>query len=556
MKRTLALLLAILIICALAACGKSSPPPQSEETTPTEPAALETPEDAAEGNSEDTAEAVPEAAAEDVAEDTAEKRVLRVGTLDTACDYHPNSGGSVQKHMVYEGLYRISSGDLEPWLLESFTWTDDVTAVMVPREDVYFSDGDKMTAEDIVYSLELIATDSTSVFMSTFSKIDFEATKINGDGSITLVLREPYGPFESRLFLCYVSNKSAVEDRASDEPLWWDSPVATGPYTVVENVDGSHVTLALREDYWDKENMPDWDEITVYFYTNSTAMFIAFENGEIDLALGVDAKDAARLQSGDVARPETTEYGIVSSNATVDMCMNANTPELQDIKVREAIAHVLNGEDIGSVQYGVLYDADVDSVLAKNCRGYVSQGVYEMDLDYARQCMAESAYPDGFTLDAVSVSTDTGLWEVVQAELAQLNITLNVSFYDTPTCLGLWMKPDGTDLMTSTPMGGNTSLDPDEGVGQFYNQGMLSASRILDEEYNELFAKTLSTTDWAAREAAYAAVQKWLYENFQCIPLLIPSYCYCYDSSVMTTTEPLPSVSKAYVHFLCRAAES
>ena len=528
MKRILALVMTLVMLLALCACSSTE---NSAKTSDKASESSETPA-AADG-----------------------KRVLRVGTTDTACDYYPTSGGGIQKHMVYEGIYQIGDGKYEPWLIESFTWVDETTAELVLRDGVTFSNSDPLEAEDILYSLRLAATASGSVFASTFSKIDFDRCTVSDDGkTVTLVLKEAYGPFESVLFCCYVVDKSATENLASDEPGWWDTTVATGPYEVVENVDGSHVTFGLREDYWDKEHMPDWDEITLNFYSNATAMFIAFENGEIDLALGVDANDAARLESGDVSHPDTTSYGICHANANYFFAMSPYKEEFQDVKVREAIAHVLNGDDIGSVQFGILYDADIDSTLPSSVRYYAPQGKYETDVEYARQCMAESAYPDGFECNVVAISSDSGMWEVIQAELAQLNISVNITFYDMLTCMPLWMNEGGTDIQTITVNGGNSSLDPNESFQMICDDGMLAACRILDEDYNELYYRAAGTTNSEKRAEAYSEMQKWLYDNFQIIPLFQPDYCYCWNNTVLTA-DGLPSVTKSYLQFATHSVD-
>ncbi|MCD8322321.1 MAG: ABC transporter substrate-binding protein [Oscillospiraceae bacterium] len=537
MKRIIAILLAVSLFLALVACGTSNSS-TTTDTTNSETSDTETAETKVTGTTTEDG-----------------KHVLRVGTTDTACSFYPTASGGIQRHMVYESIYKMGENGSEPWLIESFEWIDDTTAEMVVRDDVYFSNGEQMLAEDVVYSMYFFATDSQSMWSDTYNKIDFDATTISEDGwTITLKLKEVYAPFESTLFLCYVMDKSVVENMSSDDASWWNGAVATGPYEVVENVDGSHITLSLREDYWDTENMPDWDEITIYFYTESTAMFIAFENSELDLVLNVSNEDAERLMSGDVSNAENIAYDVVHSNSAYLLCMSPYKEEFQDEKVREAIAHVINGTDVGNVQFGVLYDADLDSTIPSSVNYYTSVGTYETDVEYAQQCMAESNYPDGFDVNVVTATTDSNMWTVIQAELEQINIHVTITYYDLTTCIPLWMQEGGTDMQTLTVSGGNTSLDPYEAYDNINAYGSMAACHILDDEYNAIYNRTLTTTDETERAEAYAELQQWLYDNYQAIPVCEPLYCYAYNTEVMTT-DGLSSVTKAYVHFACKAVD-
>lgn len=406
---------------------------------------------------------------------------------------------------------------------------------MVLRDDVYFNDGDKLHGEDVIYTYKMFIDAPSSSLANYFTCIDFENTIVSDDGlTVTIRFSQEFGPFATYIEHCTVVNKSAVESWTEDDARWWDSPISTGPYEVVENVSGSHTIYKLREDYW-KTEKPDWDEITVYYYTDATAMFVAFQNNEIDLVLNVGTTDAAKLMAGDIAN---AGYGVVGSNSVLFFCMSPYQQEFTDINVRKAIAHALDVEAIGEVAFGVLYQA-ADSVLSPDTQYYVSQGRYEYDLELAKQYMAESAYPDGFTVDVVHTNdtATTRMYEMFQAYLDQIGVHLNLTAYDVPTCIPMWMNEGVTAIQTMKVTGGNPMREPHSALSAQCVTGVFPAARVLDEEYNEYYLKSAYSTNSEVRSAAYKSMQNWLHENYQCLPLFEETACFAYNTGVISGCE-------------------
>ncbi len=512
MKKLIALLLALVMMLALVACGGST------ETQ----APAEAPADAP----------AEEAAAAD------EPRVLRVGTTDAGGGFDPWSGTSgPQNYLGFETIMmRTGTGEYEPWLAESVEWVDDTTMRIQMNPNAKFANGEPVLGEDVVYTFFKSAT-AASVMAVHFANIDFEATTVSEDGlTVDFKLKQPYGPLMAYLDIPYVVDKSQCEDWAATDERWWDAPPTSSAYEIVENISGSHTTFALREDYWNTERMPDWDEVVINYYSDPTAMFIAYENGELDVVLGVANNDLDRIKAGEVRNMETVSYELLPSKAAHLLCLSSECEPLQDIKVREAIAHVVDGEAAGIATYGDYFEL-CDSVICEGTKYYKPVGTYELDLDYALQCMAESGYPDGFEMNVASMVSDEKLWQVIQNNLAQLGITVNFQTYDMATCIGMWMTPGANDAMLITCAGGNVTGDPYADLSANWKNGMLQAAKVMDEEYNAIFEQFVYNTDEAVREEYCHQVQQWLYDNFHCIPLCQPYYGYAYRSDVVASCD-------------------
>ncbi|MCD7769338.1 MAG: ABC transporter substrate-binding protein [Oscillospiraceae bacterium] len=521
MKKLSSILLLFAMLFSMAACT-------SKDTTSADETETETETEAAAETT--TAEAEETAEAGDPQDS---EYILRIGTTETSQSYSPWDIQTLYGYLAYETLtYNTEDGGQEMWLAEYVEWIDDTTLQIKLRDGIYFSNGEQMNGEDVIYSFYIQATSASSQYVDKLTCIDFDASYVEDDGlTVNLVLYEVNAVLDSMLPKIPLTDKSEASDRTENDSAWWDNPITSSAYEIVENVDGSHVTFRLREDYWDTENTPLWDEITCYYYSNATSMFIAFENNELDIVLQPEYNDFERALSGDVTSPDTTSTLQVSTRNAQLLIMSEYKEEFQDPKVREAVAHALNADDIATVRYGTLYKAGLDSVLSSSFDAYVSQGTYEYNVEYAKQCMAESNYPDGFDITVVSDSGSTTIWEVVQAQLAEIGINVTIETYDYATMISKYMEEGGTDMAM---MGGDiTSYNPYDTLNTYNDSATLAILRILDEGYNALYDAIASTVDEDARNEIYAEMQAWFYENCWIIPLYEPELGIVYNNSVL-----------------------
>jgi len=476
-------------------------------------------------------------------------KTLRVGTTATQGGFNPWDGSTLNrtgKYLVFDPItLRVPEGDEEdgstitiPWAAES-KWIDDSTYEIKLRDDVYFNNGEQMIAEDVMWCLQKSATNEMSPpsQRASFEIIDFDASTIADDGlTLTLKLTKEYAPFEIALDDFPITDESSCEDWAPDDERWWDAPVASGPYEIVENVSGSQTTYKLREDYWNKDVSYAWDEIIVTYYQEASAMFIGFENGEFDVALGIGAEDAARLESGGVQNAGNITYRTIPDNAAYMLSLDYNKKELADPKVREAVANAIDYEAIGEVVYGGLY-RPVDSIVMPVSPFYVSQGTYDKGLEYAKQCMAESAYPDGFDVHVTAMNTQQKTWEILQGSLSEIGINVAFETYDPGATMGMIVEQGSTDMMVQDIPGGDPTGDPSTILANFGENGQFPAGQVYDKEYNEHFTESMYTFSEEKRAEAYAWLQSWVYENVGFIPLCEPMECYAYNTDTVASAD-------------------
>lgn len=134
-----------------------------------------------------------------------EAGTLTIGTTSTSGTFDStNRAGNAQVmflSMVYESLFTINvhTGELEPQLVDTYHYEDDVTLFITLKDGVYFSNGMQLTAEDVLFSMEYFIGSWRESFYLAY---DFENSYVDPDDLLTFVLKYhyPYGPGLSYLY--------------------------------------------------------------------------------------------------------------------------------------------------------------------------------------------------------------------------------------------------------------------------------------------------------------------------------------------------------------------
>lgn len=535
MKKHLRIFALLLVVTLLAGCGSgggSTPTPAGAPATET-PAA-ET-QGAIGGGTNEEGGFVRQT----------EEGTLTLGTPNATEGFDPASDNNgIGMSLVYETLfvYNPDTETLEPQLAESYEYLDDTTLQINLRKDATFSNGDPFTAEDVLFSLYRFIDVASN--LSTYVDVyDYDNCEIVDDHTLILKYYEPYGPGVNYLSGQFkMLNKEYVE--STDADAFWDAPVGTGPYAVVENVSGSHTTYALRDDYWGEA--PEAKTITVRNYSESSTMFIDFENGELDLVIEVGTNDVNRLLADEVA---DCTYKIQSIRDVYMLCLSEYVEYFQDVRVRQAIAHALNVEEIADVALDSLA-LEATSVLPEGVAFKIDLDGYEYNPELSKELLAEAGYPDGFELNMVITQDPVSpiMAEAIQFYLEQVGIKLNIQAYDFPTAIPMFMAGE-TDMCLKNAMGGATLGEPDQILDTLKASSTNAAIRISDPEMDGYLMNGLYTIDEDARRENYENAQKWVYENVTNIPICEAAKCFAYRNYLSLKTNSVQYPDLTFVHF-------
>lgn len=340
--------------------------------------------------------------------------------LDPAAQQDTTSS-VILKHVYNTLIDTDNDGNFVPELAESWDIVDGKEFNFKLREDAVFADGTPVTAEDVKFTFDRAKTMAKT--KSNTSKVD--EVVVNGDHDVTIKLTESYAPFESIVVSSNLSivSKAAVE-KAGDAYGDVDNILGSGPYVVSEWIPNDHYTLVRNENYWGEK--PVATTITCRVIPEGSARTIALETGEVDLVWNTDAIDCANVE----ANPDLKLISQPSCGIEY-LGMNVTKEVFADQKVRQAVNYALDKQAfVDTILEGRGMVAN--SYINNTIKGWTDEvTAYEYDVEKAKELMAESSYPNGFECKLyVNGDVRTRSAQIVQAQLAEIGITVDISTYE------------------------------------------------------------------------------------------------------------------------------
>lgn len=503
-NKLLALLLALVMALGLAACGSGS---GDNSTAPSQDASNT-------GSGSNSTE--PEGTKTFVFGSDA-----NANTFDPATDLQTNSARALT-NSVLETLWKVDNeGNVIDDLAASHEWTGDLELTVVLNEGITFSNGNPLTSDDVLYTLEHLRDSGRTASM--VACVDFDSTTCPDDNTIVIAMSTYDAGFYDVMASTYIIDR----ETCTADGWNWGWLYGTGPYKLkgdgVNDRSGweesVQYTLVRNEDYWGEA--PYYDEIIIKFYSEESTRFAELQAGNLDAAYLTQATYVNNLSSGAVSGASLVQK--VSQGVTGVM-LSAG-PEtvgaFSDINVRKAFAHGIQIENmVNSLGEGMYQVAS--SVLGADNWAYLDVGTYEYDPELAAESIAAAGYsvdnPLTVTVVCESTAFYTSLMEAMQGDLAQIGINLDLSgMGDFATILPTLLS--GQQELGLTNISNGAGNDPASLLQQL---GPLSDNVLLraqDETCADLFNRGASTRDQAERVEIYHEYQQYLHDQYYFIPL-------------------------------------
>jgi peptide/nickel transport system substrate-binding protein len=266
---------------------------------------------------------------------------------------------------VVESL--LARGNDEPFtlygLLARTVETDEARSYVTFRLDprARFSDGQPVTAADVLFSWALLRDKGRPNYRQYYSKV------AKAEAPDPLTVRFDFGGTADRelpliLGLMPILPRHAV-DPATFEETSMAAPIGSGPYRVSKVNPSVSVTLARNPDYWARDlpvnrGLWNFDEIRLDFYREANGYFEAFKRGLYDFRIETEplrwheGYDFPAARSGEVIR-ETIKTGL--PQPTEALVFNTRRPVFSDIRVRRALTLLFDFEWVNRNYFFGLY---------------------------------------------------------------------------------------------------------------------------------------------------------------------------------------------------------
>lgn len=442
MKKVLALVLALVMLLGLAACGGKTPTPADDSKTPAQ-------------NTDTKPQDSGKDAAADAGNAEAKRDTLTVattvdyGTLN-AVDLSSDAYGPLVG--VMESLWEMGlDGTVIMRLAESYTYLEPDHIEVKLKEGIKFSNGSDLTASDVMFTFELYRDTPGMNATQKTRLLDFERTAVRDEYTIDLYTNVPDVSFVSNCGQVFIYDEQTYDADAAQT-----CPIGTGPYVVTDYVVNSHVVIERRDDYWGEA--PALKTITFRVLAEPSQRVNALETGLVDMA-PIALSDVDYVDSLDgiktISRPGAWLY--LGINIQQGYAMS-------DPEARYAVCHAIDRQALSDLVYygkATLLTNPWPRSLQGNTDDLQNRGVYEKgyDVELAKQ-YAEKSGLVGKTLTLAnngSAETVT-CCEMIQGMLEAIGVHTNIVAYDAASFMTVKSDPTAYDICVSNGVVGNNLI--------------------------------------------------------------------------------------------------
>jgi peptide/nickel transport system substrate-binding protein len=300
-------------------------------------------------------------------------------------------------------LYDPLTDEFIPWLAESGSWTSDTVYEVTLREGISWTDGEPLTAEDVVFTFEL-GKFPTVPYSTLWNWL--ESVEAVGDYGVKFTFSE--ANYQEWAFLLYqnaIVPKHLWEGMTEEEVATGanENPVGTGPY-LFETYSEDRMVWVRNDNWWaidllGKSVAPKYI-VDVVNSSNNVALGLLLQGG-LDLSNNflpgvASLRDPGRGYGIETYYPEPPY--MLSAN-TAWLVLNLTKPPMDDPAFRRAVAFAIDVDKIVERVYGSIVMEASPTGLLPNWDKYIDQAVvdelgFSYDPNEAKAILAAAGYED------------------------------------------------------------------------------------------------------------------------------------------------------------------
>jgi len=461
-------------------------------------------------------------------------------------------------HLLFSSLYSFdTTGHLKGDLATGMVDDGNKAFTVHLRKDAHWQDGKPLTANDVVFTVNLMKDPSSrAVMAATWQGVSVETVDAS---TVKFTLPAAYAAFPQALTFAILPQHllEKVSPASLRESTYSKAPVGSGPFTLrllqtVGQSTGQKIAhMDANDNYY--RGRPRLDHLQLDAYNDDASIVMALRTGEVT--------GASSIESDIVAKLDTKKYETVLRplNDGVYVIFNTVHDGLKDMKVRQALQLATDTSAIRDHIFGhpqALYLPFVTSQV----KGADKIAPPKVDPVAAGKLLDK----DGWVMkDGVRTKGDKSLrlkvvtrknadYEAALQELARqwhkIGVQVDSQIFDTsdPTqnfATDILQQRNYDVLLDDLAIGG----DPDV-FAYWHSQGLLNFSNFGDPKSDDYLSSARTTSDQTLRSLKYVAFAKQWLTDVPAIGLYQPNLVYIHSRSTQAV-QPDEVIVSADNHF-------
>src|SRR5579864_7125756 len=308
---------------------------------------------------------------------------------------------------------------------DGLTWTFNI------RKGVTFHNGDPLTADDVVFSLQHFGSKDSTNPWSPYILKNNESITASDDYTVIYKAQKPEWPLKIPFATTPILPKNYFEKMGQDG--FRAAPVGSGPYKFVKWVPKTSIEFAANTEYWDTVK-PQWASIIESFVPEESTRVAQLQRGDMDIIGNLSFDRLLELKNNGY---RLEEVGLPTlANISFPGTFMTQGPT-SDIRVRQAMSYAISRQEICDTFYKGLAKPGgfwffSDQTWAFDASAFKADAY---DVDKAKQLMTDAGYPGKFTPQQIQLYTTAvaaDLMQVLQGYWQAIGMDVNIQVVDTP----------------------------------------------------------------------------------------------------------------------------
>ena len=415
---------------------------------------------------------------------------------------------------LFNRLFKLNNAfQAVPDLATDYEVSDDaMTYTFHLHDDAYWTDGEQVTADDVLYTFNEIL-DNHYEFESVFANV--ESMEAPDDFTVVFNMSQPDGSFVPNLswYGTFILPKHVLEGKDWMTDEFNNAPtVSSGPFKFDQWNKGTDVQLVRNDDYFGDK--PYLDRVIYTVIPDGNTMYQAWLNGEVDEmpAFYIPVNDLQGIID------DTDNYYTVRQTwpSPWYLAFNLETGPFADVKVREALLYGIDRDDV-SIKATGGFKPSIDYFIPDNYTDALNEDAKmpEYDLEKAQQILEEAGYEkneEGYYFETTFTVMQgfEDFCTVIGDNLDKMGIKVTFDNLD----YNIWSEQclDNYDFEI-TALGGFQGPDVLGTTRRWTTDGSINASRYSNEKVDELAKQAVAAATDEDRNECIKEIQTYLRED-------------------------------------------